>query len=198
MNDRSVRRVRRAAEAPAEQPTPPPSPNPEPEPKAPRRGYVAALGGVIEGTVEIDVDAVYRKVSAYLHAEVERAASPLDAALERGAAMFDEAHALSSAARRNYELLKEEHETWLEAKRTAARMSLEEAKSRGDIKKQITIDMVLDQVRAAWPDEYASKVRELRDVQAAVHRLEALPEAVRIRVRALEARVEIVKMTGGR
>lgn len=109
---------------------------------------------------------------------------------------YAEANKLAAKARRDYELAKEEHEVWLEAKRTAARLALEQEKEEGRLKKQISDGMVLDQVRAAWPDEYAAAVEKLKDFQAAVHYVESLPEAVKIRARALDARKDIMLAVG--
>lgn len=151
---------------------------------------------MITGTVDLDVDAIYQLVRRNLEPEENRTPSALARDLEHVALAFAEANKLSAKARRDYELAKEEHEIWLEAKRTAARMALEQAKEEGKIKKQISDSMVLDEVRANWPDEYAEEVRKLRDFQASVHYVESLPEAVRLKGRALDARKDIMIATG--
>ena len=156
------------------------------------RSYLA----VLTGTVDLDEEAIYRLVRRNLEPADARTPAVLATDLESIALAFAEANKLAAKARRDYELAKEEHEVWLEAKRTSARMALEQEKAEGLIKKQISDGMVMDQVRASWPDEYANAVEKLKDFQAAVHYVESHPEAVKIRARALDARKDIMLAVG--
>jgi hypothetical protein len=149
------------------------------------REVTEQLRGVIEGVVAIDVKVVAERVRAYLERRCELTTSDVSRALERGPHYYAEASALASKGRADYERVKNAHEEWLESKRTAARMALEEEKAAAGWKKQITDSMVMDQVRVTWPDECAERFERLRNVAAAVHLLEALPKAVELRVQSL-------------
>lgn len=181
VDERRVRKVRK--------------PDPTPTPARPAT-YLEALSPIIQGIVDMDAEGVWRLISSAIRPGGNITGSRLIKELDQVAGLFHEAVRLGARARREYEIYKEEHATWLELKKSAARIALEREKKEKGWKKQITQDMVLDQVRSSWPDEYAEKVRQLRNFQAAVHELEALPDAVKMRARAIEAQRDMLLQLG--
>lgn len=159
----------------------------------PRGSYIERLGGVIEGNVAVDVAAGFAQLNEFLHSPVARTFGAIDSVLERAGPMHDLAKQIETSVRADYEALKDVHATWLESKRTAARIALEEEKARGDLKKQISESMIMDVVRANWPDEYAVESKKLREMQALTHRVESLSESIRIHARAHEARMNALR-----
>jgi hypothetical protein len=168
----------------------------EPIPTTPDR-YVEGWRQVIEGVVTLDVEESHTLLERELVIPGVPSGSEILEALNRVQERLVLAKKLSSKARREYEIYKESYEGWLEMKKSAARVSLEEEKKSGALTKQITQDMILDQVRATWPDEYMSRVEKMKDFQAAVHVLEELSEAWRERARSLSAMKDIVLAYGG-
>lgn len=156
--------------------------------------------GLIQGLIEIDADAAYEKIASYLRSSGRGnlSAAEIDGLLDESADIGHLSDRLASKARRDYELAKERHEVWLESKRTASRQHLEAEKQRGSLKKQISNDMVLDYIRASWPAEYQERVARLKDFQAAVHTLEALPDRCRDRRNSLAKLADTAMARGAR
>lgn len=144
----------------------------------------------------MDVDAVYAYVQEVLSPGSLATAGAMVVELNRIAHAHSESKRLAVRARRDYELAKEEHEIWLEAKRTSALQVLEAEKAEGKFKKQITERMVVDAVRAAWPDEFAEAKQRLADFQAATHHIESFAESLNIRARALGNIKDLMVATG--
>ncbi len=131
---------------------------------------------LIEGILEIDPVECQARVEKFLASKAgQLSASEIEKLLDDSAEVGALADKLSARVRRDYELAKEEHAVWLEARKSAARTTLEEEKASGNLKKAISQDMVLDAVRASWPEDYGQRNKRLKDFQAAVHVLEMLP-----------------------
>lgn len=135
-------------------------------------------------------------LDALAHQAKKLTGSQIHSEIGRNPWLHGQAVRLGAKARADYELYKEEHAVWLEAKKTAARIALEEEKAAGQLKKQISEAMIMDQVRASWPDEFMAKVKELKGFQAAVHALEKLPESFQMRSRALVAQKDMILALG--
>lgn len=103
-----------------------------------------------------------------------------------------QAHRLANKARREYELYKLAHESWLEEKKAAVLIQLEAAKAEKKLTKQITEGMILDAVGVTWPDEFADRVTKLKSFQAAVHQIESLSTAYTGRARSLSDLKDLV------
>lgn len=187
--ERPVRRTRQAA-------IPPVPRNPE----AQRGGYLDNWGHVVTGIVSVDVEELYARVKAELEkrSHGRSTAAELDARLDGIANLYVDAITLAARARADYEVFKEDHAVWLEAKKTASRIALEEEKEEKGWKKQITVDMILDQVRVTWKAEYQKRVEALKNFQAAVHQIEGLADAVKLRARALDAQKDLLLATSPR
>lgn len=154
-------------------------------------------GGVISGITELDVQAAHQRIKDVLRSmNGKHTGSSLMRLLDDVAEVYAESVRLGAKGRAEYEIYKEDYATWLEAKKSGARIALEEEKKEKGWKKQITQDMVLDQVRVTWPDEYEAKTRQLKEFQAAVHELEALPSAVQLRANALSRIKDIIEKIG--
>ena len=125
-------------------------------------------------------------------------AGAIDSAYDSVGEVLDLSVKVAVKARRDYDLFKEEFEIWLESKRTSAREALEIEKAEKGWKKQITDGMVMDQVRATWPDEYSTRANQLKSFQATAHFFEARPDVVKQRARALDGQREIMLAKGGR
>lgn len=158
--------------------------------------YVDRWGKVIYGILEIDIEEAHKVLEEGLAFRGAVTGSKLLQALDVVQDRVKLANKLAAKARRDYELFKESHQSWLEVKKAAARIALEEEKKAGKLTKQITLDMIVDQVRATWPDEYVDAVAKLKGFQAAVHTLERLAEAWRARPRALSDMKDIVLKLG--
>lgn len=159
------------------------------------RGYLDRWDGVIEGIVELEPTIMNQRLRDSLNSSVKHGASIMDA-LDRVAGEYAEACKLKDRARLEYELYKENFEEFLEPKRTAALMALEEMKKEGKLKKTISEQMVMDYVRASWPTEYNDRFRKLKQFQAAVHSLEELPRAFQMRARALTDQKDLLLKLG--
>ena len=145
----------------------------KPKEDAPRR---PGWKDQIEGNLEIDPVECQARVEKFLASKAgQLSASEIEKLLDDAAEVGALADKLSARARRDYELAKEEHAVWMEARKSAARTLLEEEKAAGNLTKKVTIDMVDDAVRANWPEDYAQRNKRLKDFQAAVHVLEMLP-----------------------
>ncbi len=133
---------------------------------------------IINGVMEIDQEASHRRVVAFLKASDKGALSlsEIEALLDQAAEVAHLADKIAAKARRDYELDKERHAVWMDGRKSSARTELEAAKAEGNLKKQISIDMILDLVRASWPEEHTAQVKRLKDFQGAVHTLEKLPK----------------------
>lgn len=166
------------------------------QPTALERGeeYIAGYATVIEGIVNIDVGSESIRLEDELmggrHGKLSL--SQTLTALDRVQDNAFQAKRLGVRARRDYENFKEQHQTWLELKKSAARTALEQEKKEKALKKMITNDMIVDQVRATWPDEFIDWSVRLHDFQAAVHLLEALEGKWTERQRALVAMKDIL------
>lgn len=132
--------------------------------------------GVIRGVIEIDVPTLHQELKDALVLKKPYSASRVIEALDHVQEHIRQAELLSARARRDYEVYKEAHESWLEVKKSAARLSLEEEKKQGNLKKTITNDMILDTVRSTWEQEYVERVTKLKDFQSAVHYVERLAQ----------------------
>lgn len=171
---------------------------PTPPPEAPAKTPVAWADGpasaplpdpenyavITRGVVHIDVIEAHKILMGELRSDPKTGGALIEA-LDLVQDRIALASRLKNRARREYELFKDVHKEWLEEKKTAARIALQEEKAAGKITKQITIDMVDDAVLAGWPDEYRKRKRELADFQAAVHTLEDLHEVWKSRARTL-------------
>lgn len=158
-------------------------------------GYLEQWGKVVRGVVDLKVDQTHQEILDVLKRSAKTGSELLDM-LDIIAARYVDAKRLAAKARIQYEEYKEDWAVWLEAKKTSARMALEEEKKEKDWKKQITQDMIMDQVRVTWETEYTKRFRRLKEFQAAVHELEALPEALNMRARALKEQKDILLATG--
>ena len=158
-------------------------------------GYLERWAGTVNGIVELDVAAVHVKLRDSLNAPV-KTGSALMAALDRIAGEYAEASRLAHRARLDYELYKEDLEEWLEPKRTVVRGQLEEMKKKGELKAQITIKMVEDGVRSTWAEEFRTRQEGLKRFQAAVHSVEALPDAFGVRARSLASLKDMMTKLG--
>jgi hypothetical protein len=182
MVERKARRVRKAKQTES-----------EPEKRSPSSDR--SWSRVIEGVIELDVEATHTKLEAELRTGPVTVSS-LQAAIDEAAANFVLAAKLEAKARRDYEIHKEAHAEWLESKKHDARRELEEAKKAQKLTKQITNDMVLDRIRSTV-SEYRDQIERVRSFQAAVHTLERLTEAWKIRAsRSLPDQRELLKMVG--
>jgi hypothetical protein len=151
---------------------------------------------VIDGVIEINVETAHAELEEDLGSNDPVTGSHLMHALERCQSRVLLASKLKNKARRDYELFKVDHEQWLEVKKTSAMIALEEEKKEKELKKQITVDMIIDRVRATWPDEYRKRETKLRDFQSAVHTLEDLAEAWKQRSRDLGNLTSIIVSMG--
>lgn len=187
MTDRPVRPVR-----------PVKTDNEERRPAMPEEidSYPRTWNRVINGILEMDVEKIHARLEDEIAERVPLTGSAILQALDRVQENFLLAAKLKNRSRREYELFKVEHEQWLEVKKTAARRALEDDKAEKKLTKQITQDMVIDAVRATWPDEYRLRETKVRDFQAAVHTLEDLAEAWKARARALGEMSSIVLSLG--
>lgn len=153
---------------------------------------------MIEGVVVVDVKAANEQIEAFLTPLRGATAGALDKAYDSVGEVLDLSVKIAVKARRDYDLFNEEFEIWLESKRTASREALEVEKAEKGWKKQITDGMVMDQVRATWPDEYSTRANQLKSFQATAHFFEARPDVVKQRARALDGQREIMLAKGGR
>lgn len=144
----------------------------------------------------LDVEAAHSELLRKLRLGDSRTGSQVLAALDEVQENTLLAKRLAERARLDYELEKEAHDLWLEERKSGALIALEAEKKAKDLKKQITIDMVLDQVRATWPREYLARVESLKRFGAAVHVLEELVELWRDRSRSLNKMADILLATG--
>lgn len=158
--------------------------------------YVDRWGKVIHGVLEVDVEEAHDLLEKDLAFRGAVTGSKLLAALDTVQDRLKLADKLAAKARRDYELYKESYQSWFEVKKAAARIALEEEKKAGKFSKQITQDMIVDQVRATWPDEYIDQAARLKDFQAAVHTLEHLAAAWKARPRTLSDMKDIVLKLG--
>lgn len=141
---------------------------------------------VIRGVVDLDVRATHQLLTSELRSGADgMTGSILIGALDVVQDRLMQASRLKNRARREYEFHKEIFSEWMEEKKAAALKVLGDKKDAGEIKKQITIDMVEDFVRVNWSDDYRRRKREMADFAAAVHTLEDLHEAWRGRARTL-------------
>lgn len=156
----------------------------------------AAYESVTVGVLDLDVEQAHGELSRrLLIGETPTGVVLLDQ-LDRAHDRIRLARTLAARARRDYEVYKEQHEAWMELKKSAARVALEEEKKEKELKKQITNDMIVDQVRATWPEEYLERFTRLKDFQASVHVLEELAETWKDRPRALQAMANMVLQLG--
>ena len=181
MTEKRTRKVRRT-EAQTEMPTN-------------GQGYLENWSGVISGIVNLDAQAIHSKLQLSLRKPTKTGTS-LMAALDRIAGEYQDACQLKDRARMEYDLYKEDYETFLEPKRTVGLAALEEAKKKGELKKTISDAMVMDYVRAAWPAEYNARQKKLASFRAAVHTIEELPRAFQMRARALSDQKEMLMKLG--
>ena len=159
--------------------------------------YVDRWGKVIHGVLEIDIETAHELLEKDLVLPPGAVTgTKLLAALDAVQDRLKLADKLAAKARRDYELYKEAHQSWLEVKKAAARIALEEEKKASKLAKQITLDMITDQVRATWPDEYIDRMAKLKGFQAAVHTLEKLADAWKARPRTLSDMKDIVLKLG--
>lgn len=165
----------------------------------PPRSYLDGWGHVVTGIVQMDTEAVHEEIMDELRKGRFRklpTGSEIIQSLDRVSDLYVQAVRLSAKARAEYEVFKEDHAKWLEPLKTAARLSLEEMKKEKEHKKQISEAMVLDQVRGTWSEQYEKRVEDLKNYQAAVHSLEALPDALKMRARALSDMKDVLLATG--
>lgn len=160
-----------------------------------------AWGSVIKTVLDIDVEDSHRRIT--------RAIGSIDGRIPtRGSCitaldvlpeLLNLAHRLAEKARADYEDFKEQHEAWLEPRRTAVRAQLEDAKEKGAYKKSGAISdaIVMDAIRAEWPDEYLEGQRKWREYQAAVHVLESLPKTVQTKIEAVGRTLAELPQAGG-
>ncbi len=158
-------------------------------------GYLEKWGGIVSGIVEMDVGAVHARLRAELTRSVKIGSALMDA-FDRVATCYADACELKDRARYEYELYKEDFETWQEPKRTVALQEMEKAKKAGELKKTISDSMVMDWIRAAWPDEYRVRREKVLQFQAAVHTIEKLPDAFRMRAKALTDQKDMLLKLG--
>lgn len=150
---------------------------------------------VISGILSVDVRAANGQLEEWLSAAATSAGATVRR-LEEVGRMFALALKLRDKSRRDYEIFKVEHGIWLEERKSVARAQLEEEKREKKLTKQITVDMVTDAVRGAWPEESRIHETKLRDFQAAVHYCESLPEAVQTTGRALDSSIKLYGQLG--
>ena len=151
---------------------------------------------MVGGVVEIDVEAIHTELEEALSRGGQLTGSRLMQELDEVQSRYMDASKLRRKARLDYEVYKEVHAKWLEEKKAAALIALEEAKREKGLKKQITNDMILDQVRSTWSEEYREKTKKLRQFQAAVHVLEDLQDAWKSRSRTLSDLASLVLQLG--
>lgn len=157
-------------------------------------GLPDTWGGVINGIINIDIQAVHDRLELEVRASTETiTGSELMRRLDRCAENCALAHKLKHKARAQYELYKEAHDEWMEPKKTASLEALEKEKKEKDLKKQITEGMIEDRVRATWSNEYRERIQRLKNFQAAVHELEDLHQTWIARGRHLESLKDLFK-----
>jgi hypothetical protein len=152
-------------------------------------------GAVIRVVVDMDP----REIHSELEAELGRPANTgmvLIGLLDEAPTRYYEACRLANRARRDYELFKVRHAEWMDKKKNAARLALEEEKKAGKLSKQITKDMIEDAVRQTWPGEYREHQEDYRGFQAAVHQMESLAEAWKRRITTLSHQKDLVLAYG--
>lgn len=192
-------RARRTVQS--DQPPPPAeqsalSKDPPPEPSRPKRAkpwagesYYQTYEPLAESISSVDVDATFESLKERLRvgsgAGSQISGAELMTAIDRVQEDLVQAHRLANKARREYELYKLAHESWLEEKKAAALLALEQSKAEKKLTKQITDGMIVDAVMVTWPDEYTDRIQRLKGFQAAVHQIEALSTAYAGRARSL-------------
>lgn len=155
------------------------------------RSYLEKWGGVIRGIVDMDIGPAHAELERALRAPTQTG-SALIAAFDRVGADYAEACKLRERARLDYETYKIDFDEWMEAKKAASRMALEELKKEKKLSKAPTEAQVKDNVIATWPDEYRRRVRDLKAFEAAVETLRKMPDAFQVRARALAGQKDLL------
>lgn len=174
-----------------------------PEPTRPKRSapwsgevfysnYQNVVGTIVDSVIDETFESLERRLRIGSAPGKQITAMELMHAIDRVQEDQIQAARLANKARREYELYKLAHDSWLEEKKAAALQALEQAKAEKKLTKQITEGMILEAVIGTWPDDYTSRFDRLKSFQAAVHQIEALSSAYVGRARSLSDLKELV------
>lgn len=174
-----------------------------PEPAKPKRAspwageafyknYEKVVGSIVDSDIDGTFEELERRLRIGSGAGKQISGGELMEAIDRVQSDYVQASRLANKARREYELYKVAHESWLEEKKAAALVGLEDLKAQKKLTKQITESMLNEAVMSTWPDDYAGRLDKLKSFQAAVHQIEALSTAYGARARSLSDLKELV------